>query len=522
MKTKLLLLLTFLSLNFTVYSQVCGTTTPQNYQKHNRTKAERGFDKTNIQMHTEICLNVFYHIVRNDNQTGGISPNLVENMTNFINESFSVHNLFFNNLGFDFIDNTAFLSIEDGEEEDLANFGNIDNVINIYIVNNLWTTAAGGIVLGTALSIPSNNLVVDDNFILHEVLIHELGHCLNLIHTFQGTRPNTAGCAELIESTSPNCNDCGDRVCDTPADEGNGNANGFSPDLTNFMSYYPNLDHFTDGQELRMRDAIFAENILQNVTSNSCTPPIITSDNITICEDTLTTFTIENAEPPYNWLVSNNIEIIENNGNSISVTANSSSNSNGLIEATFPGGSFSKEVWIGEPKFEIFINENGGIPWIEVHFLDVLRYWHYRKQGVTETEITYDVDIFNYNENAVSPVYYTYTSSDWTVVTGEISVTNECGTTTIPYILENPECPCQGMPKIIKVGSNKYKVFNSLTDEYEFVTISELYDIYGNIKQVFNANQEEMNINNQSNSGDLRIIKANINGEILTKTIIVD
>lgn len=65
---------------------------------------------------------------------------------------------------------------------------------------------------------------------------HEIGHCLDLLHTHQGTQPGSAGCAENINGS--NCNTCGDEICDTPADNGNGVVNGYTPDLRNLMSYY--------------------------------------------------------------------------------------------------------------------------------------------------------------------------------------------------------------------------------------------------------------------------------------------
>ena len=90
MKTKLLLLV-FFGLNFLSFGQECGTTSPANYQTYERTKQVRGFDKTNIELHPELCLNVYYHIVRESNGTGGIAESKLTEMTDLLNLEYNPH-----------------------------------------------------------------------------------------------------------------------------------------------------------------------------------------------------------------------------------------------------------------------------------------------------------------------------------------------------------------------------------------------------------------------------------------------
>ncbi len=54
-----------------------------------------------------ICVDVFYHIVRKTNGTGGFDPNSLDIVTTTLNQAFNPHNFFINESGFDFIDNTG-------------------------------------------------------------------------------------------------------------------------------------------------------------------------------------------------------------------------------------------------------------------------------------------------------------------------------------------------------------------------------------------------------------------------------
>ncbi|MBK8700623.1 MAG: gliding motility-associated C-terminal domain-containing protein [Saprospiraceae bacterium] len=85
--------------------------------------------------------------------------------------------------------------------------------INIYVVNSI----NGGGVAGYAY-LPFNHGSIDDGIVVvssviknqfggaHSTLVHEMGHYLGLYHTFEG------GC------NNQNCNEDGDKVCDTPPD----------------------------------------------------------------------------------------------------------------------------------------------------------------------------------------------------------------------------------------------------------------------------------------------------------------
>lgn len=119
------------------------------------------------------------------------------------------------------------------------------------------------------------------------VTAHEMGHYLDLYHTFSG------GCANA------NCLTDGDRVCDTPPDGSPSfapcNTNSCTTDLpdlpddnTNFMDYTScGPFHFTDGQRTRMI-ASLETGRAQLITSMGCQPVAVwdvalTAVNVEAC-----------------------------------------------------------------------------------------------------------------------------------------------------------------------------------------------------------------------------------------------
>ncbi|WP_086478092.1 MULTISPECIES: T9SS type A sorting domain-containing protein [Arenibacter] len=364
MKRKLLLIL-LLIWNFnSIFGQICGTpppTTPIIYpQEDNNTKGKESNSYKSSSSYT--CINVFFHIVRNTNGTNAFPLPDTNDITVELNEFYSPHNIIINNIGTNFIDNSDFIQVDEGEHTVLMNSGyDVPNAINYYIVEELWDVYINGVyqgfVTGVADSIPSNSLVIRSDRVLLPTSHHELGHCLNLYHTFQGTAPNTSGCAEAINGS--NCSTCGDVVCDTPADSNAGNSGGYTPDLTNIMSYYNNRDHFTNGQGNRMRYAIQNESVLQNITANSC--PSLNGPN-TICSPSNSTFTLQNGGTPVTWQVSSNLLVVSSNDTSITVKPKYSSGSIGQITANLSSGAgLTTEVQINNPSLtnsEVFVRDS--------------------------------------------------------------------------------------------------------------------------------------------------------------------
>ncbi|WP_291726099.1 choice-of-anchor D domain-containing protein, partial [Bernardetia sp.] len=86
-------------------------------------------------------------------------------------------------------------------------------------------------------------------------LAHEIGHALNLYHTFQGST-GSGNCP-----TNTDCTTDGDRICDTDPQDANHfqcstNACGGTDVFLNYMSYSQCQEKFTNDQKTRMRAAL--------------------------------------------------------------------------------------------------------------------------------------------------------------------------------------------------------------------------------------------------------------------------
>lgn len=421
-----------------IFAQICGTPHPVNQiiypQEQNNTKAK----ESNLLKGSSsaICINVFFHIVRNTNGTNAFAMPNTNDITADLNEFFSPHNIIFNNLGSDFIDDTNYVDLTRNEADNLDDINNRSDAINYYIVDNLWDDVAGVVTNG----LPNRNLFIEDDWVNNFVSPHEVGHCLNLYHTHKGSAYGDAGCPEAINGS--NCTNCGDSVCDTPADSGIGTMNGFNPDMTNLMSYYHlspwfnNLDHFTDGQGWRMRYAINFESVLQGIKSKSCTK---ISKITTICYPQTTTVTLSNlGNATTVWSSSSNVQIVTSNNSSATIRgSNANVSGDGWVMATLSNGiTFQENFHVGraEPNNIIFRNSVGGT------------YYWCSSHNNNEFEIlpktpntSYEVRVrdfpnlnivdgpYNFTGNiATLPNSYNY-SPGWYIF--EVRATNECGTT---------------------------------------------------------------------------------------------
>lgn len=297
---------------------------------------------------SQYCVNIKFHIVRESNGTGGFDASQITNLINYINQFYNSISINVTSIGFDYINNSALFNIDDTgndstEFNQLITNNNISNAINFYIVNSANYNGRAGAII-------SNNLVVRIDKVFAPTSPHEIGHCFNLLHTFQGTASGTSGCAENINGL--NCSSCGDNVCDTPADANVGTTNGYNPDLTNIMSYYTTRDHFTQLQGTRMRNAIGGSSLLQQTLSSQCAS--IIGPKI-ICANSNYQYAFSNPQnTSVLWSVSSNIQIINFTNTEISVsTLNSTSSGQGIITANINGSQISKAIWVGKPTFNV-------------------------------------------------------------------------------------------------------------------------------------------------------------------------
>ena len=148
-----------------------------------------------------------------------------------------------------------------------------------------------------------------------KILAHEVGHYLDLYHTFHG------GC---VGSTLPDCNSYGDMVCDTPPAPNNSSGcptpgsvlscDGITPVLLdNHMEYTDDncRTSFTLGQEARMVSALnlfrstlvsSANLIYTGINCNGGILAVFSADNFSPCVGDTVTFTANTVSgASYTW-----------------------------------------------------------------------------------------------------------------------------------------------------------------------------------------------------------------------------
>lgn len=115
------------------------------------------------------------------------------------------------------------------------------------------------------------------------------------------------------------------------------------------MSYYQPADHFTDGQGERMRNALSAESILQEIIGNSC---VTISEVNNICHPDVTNISLSNlGGATTTWTASANVQITSNNNSSASFQpTNNTNRADGWIRANLNNGiQLTEEFWINRP-----------------------------------------------------------------------------------------------------------------------------------------------------------------------------
>ena len=323
----------------------CGTPSPAIYRTFENAAT------SSIQSTAEsLCVKVHFHIVRNSNGTGGLSTTVLPHIINKLNQYYNEHGIYFSSVGHDFIDNSSYVDLTQNEFLPLIQTNDKTTALNYYITESI-TTDADGSLAGTAIAIPSRRLVIRSDAVLTEVSPHEVGHCFNLLHTFEGTKPGTSGCAESVNYNYSNCSECGDKVCDTPADAGAsvGQTGGYNPDMTNIMSTYPDRDHLTPGQAARIKVSIQNTPMLLNLTGGSCIAPTV-AGSYNICGLNSYTYTLQNTSYPANWQVSTNLQILSSTDSSITVkAANNFINAQETVKAILPYSTIYKDIYIGTP-----------------------------------------------------------------------------------------------------------------------------------------------------------------------------
>ena len=295
--------------------------TPENYQTYDEFNAQRVSTPTE-----NYCINVCFWIVRdNDGTNTSFNASNIPQQLTKMNTRFNPHGIFFNQIGvINYLSNTNF-----NNGAGPSNTTNIQGCLNIFFVNTVQSGETwNGIAQYSYNRLRVRGASINNN---SETLNHEVGHCLNLAHTFLCTYIYDSSCVQSPYNNN-NCTALGYQICDTPADYYNLNgiaqgnspypANAYNPDVTNIMSYWPSRNHFTNGQGDRMKNSIISSPALQSIRSSFCYsivgPSRLCQKNnqngiYSVSSSTFTT------PPSYNWSVSGNLQI---NGPSTNSTVN--------------------------------------------------------------------------------------------------------------------------------------------------------------------------------------------------------
>lgn len=148
--------------------------------------------------------------------------------------------------------------------------------LNIWVVNYI-TGFSGYAYYPNAAGTNVDGIVISYNAFNSHTLAHEVGHYLNLYHTFENgcINNNCLANGDYVCDTPPdvsNTNECNDNSCNTEIDD----TIGLSPftfdvnNLPNYMDYTSCPNAFTQGQLERMNDALLNTGRSWLLLSNGC------------------------------------------------------------------------------------------------------------------------------------------------------------------------------------------------------------------------------------------------------------
>lgn len=298
-------------------AQECGFVA-ENYQTFEE------FNQQRIANTNQYCINVCFRIVRNNDGTeAAVSPSIIPSALAQLNAAFNPHGIYFNQVGtYDYINNTNYNNYISTASNSPANLSNCLNIYFIKTFLNLGSGTAGISSFGTNRATIKGSLALSNNNIAHEV-----GHALNLLHTFECTSVPAQTCTDNPSNTSQ-CSVKGDNVCDTPADYNpliytSSNPppfpiSNYNPLTNNIMSYWLNKTQFTIGQGIRMKNAIIGAPQLQSIRSLECTKILGDAKLCTLqgVNYSISDFSL-GTQPTYNWSVSGDLQINGPNTNAI-------------------------------------------------------------------------------------------------------------------------------------------------------------------------------------------------------------
>lgn len=354
-KLAFIFLCIFTSLQIT-NAQECGFEPPENYQTYEAEEQLRIANST-LTVPENYCVNVCFRILRDDNGSNvAIDPAIIPQVMAQLNAKFNPQGITFVQIGtYDYINHTNYNNYTNLTAG--SNPSNIPNCFNIYFIKNFTGSSLSGIAsFGTLRAV-----IRGSHALLNNTTTHEVGHGLNLLHTFTGTSPydETKYDSPLIVD---DCVTRGDQICDTPEDYNpfsHSSSNppylgysSYNPDTNNIMSQWQSTVYFSGGQGIRIKNAINNSYQLQPIRSYQC---VQISGNDRVCPyvgdfPDVSTFSVPNfgSGNTFTWSIigNSNLQFVgSNTSNSVQII-----NTNALkylytatiqVVVTTPHGTFT-------------------------------------------------------------------------------------------------------------------------------------------------------------------------------------
>lgn len=171
---------------------------------------------TPIDPNKKYVINVYFHIMNYTDGTNN-SPNTHEygiadvmRAVRMLNVSYNQYNIFFKYVGFEIVNNTAYSNHVWTYPLELNN----PEAFNIFFAN-LGECGSGCAFIGYTRSVLSYSLIEGPDAAF--AFVHEIGHNLNLEHTYKDFNADCEHVTRDVNNPSYNANTKGDKVADTPA-----------------------------------------------------------------------------------------------------------------------------------------------------------------------------------------------------------------------------------------------------------------------------------------------------------------
>lgn len=229
-------------------------TPPPDYDKVMPTKEVYNILSQKRMLNHSFRVDIYFHLIKNSSGTNNISTADVEAEIDEINVNFAEADICFALVGINSVNNNDYATTDNPifltGNTLYPMYGN-SNRLDAFIFPGDISDFGG-----YAFDIPNDYFVMDETALGGvQTLTHEIGHCLNLIHTHQNSHLDCAAPSAALKKEQVdggNCTTAGDLCCDTPADPDIGGAlsscnyigsavdcenNSYNPLENNFMSY---------------------------------------------------------------------------------------------------------------------------------------------------------------------------------------------------------------------------------------------------------------------------------------------